>query len=67
MDLQQYKDEEIMDIISSVKIKEGKSKDSGNIYYYVNITFVNGYEKRLFLNNDERFAWLDAISSVINK
>lgn len=60
MDLQKYQDQELKGVIRSLRVMQGKAKDSGNIYYYIQMVFVNGYEKRIFLNNDETFAWVNA-------
>lgn len=64
MDLQQYLDQELKGAIRSVRVQQGKAKDSGNIYYYVQLIFINGYEKRIFLNNDESFAWINAFQQL---
>lgn len=64
--LEKYKDMEIKDIISSVAVREGKAKDSGNTYYYLEINLINGYQTRMFVNSDAMFAWLNALESLDN-
>lgn len=62
--LQKYLGKELKDAIASVQIVQGTAKDSGNIYYAVKMTFINGYEKRLFLQSAEQFAWTNAFDLV---
>lgn len=62
--MDQYIDKEYKNAIGSFKLKKGIAKDSGNEYYYLSLTLVNGYEQRIFLNNDKMFAVKDAFSSL---
>lgn len=57
--LQKYMGKELKDVIASLTTVQGTSKD-GAIYYCVEIAFINGYKKRVFLKSDEAFAWCNA-------
>lgn len=50
--------------IGKVEVVQGTAKDSGNIYYAIEISFINGYKKRLFLRSDEQFAWCNAFDML---
>lgn len=60
MDLSKYMDRELKGAIRTVRVNQGKAKDSGNIYYYIELGFNNGFTKRVFLSSDESFAWCNA-------
>lgn len=62
--LQNYFNKELKDAIQSVQVVQGTAKDSGNIYYAIEITFINNYKKRLFLRSDEQFAWCNAFDMI---
>lgn len=62
--LQKYHNRDLRGAIQGMTVRQGTAKDSGNPYYYISITFVNGYEKRLFLNSDETFAWCNAFEQL---
>ena len=47
-------------IIDKVDVKQGTSKD-GAPYCYVQLHFINGYTKRLYPDDAERFAIISAI------
>lgn len=64
MDLSKYQNKELKGAIESMKIYKGKAKESGNDYYAVDIEFINGYKKRLFLNNEESFAFCNAFDTL---
>lgn len=59
--LSNYMNRNLKDIISNISVVQGTAKDSGNIYYAIELTFINGFVKRLFLRSDEQFAWINAI------
>lgn len=63
-DLQKYLNRELKGAIRSVTVGQGKAKDSGNTYYYIQLSFVNGYDKRIFLNSEESFAWCNAFEQL---
>lgn len=46
--------------IAEINVVSGTARDSGNPYYAVEIGFVNGYVKRIFLRSEEEFAWCNA-------
>ena len=50
--------------IASLDVVQGTAKESGNIYYAVELTFINGYKKRMFLRSDEAFAWCNAFQQL---
>ena len=54
----------LKNIISEIKVVQGTAKDSGNIYYAIELNFINGYSKRLFLRSEEQFAWINAIEQL---
>lgn len=62
--LSKYMGKNLKDIITDVQVVQGTAKDSGNIYYAIEISFINGYKKRLFLKNEEQFAWTNAIDQL---
>lgn len=66
--LSKYLDRDLRGAIRSMRVQQGKAKDSGNVYYYIELIFNNGYNKRLFLSSDETFAWCNAFEMLeINK
>lgn len=50
--------------IASLEVVQGKAKDSGNIYYAVEIKFINGYSKRFFPMDAEKFAITNAFDLI---
>ena len=59
-----YMGRNLKDSIANVEVCQGTAKDSGNIYYYVQITFINGYPKRLYLQSAEAFAFTNAFEMI---
>lgn len=59
--LSNYLGRELKNIIKSVQVYQGVAKGTGEPYYAIDLIFINGYNKRLFLKSDEQFAWLNAI------
>lgn len=57
---------DIKQAIKTAEICEGTSK-SGTKYYYVKLTLVNNGTERIFLNNDSKFKWDNAIQMLGNK
>lgn len=55
---------DLKNAITSVEVVQGTAKDSGNIYYAIELKFVNGYTKRMFLRSDESFAWANAFDLI---
>lgn len=50
--------------IASLEVIQGKAKDSGNIYYALDIKFINGFSKRLFPQDAEKFAITNAFELI---
>ena len=50
--------------IASLDVIQGKAKDSGNIYYAIELKFINGYTKRFFPMDAEKFAITNAFDLV---
>lgn len=59
-----YIGKNLKNIITDVRVVQGTSKDSGKLYYYIELLFINGYKKVLFLKSDEAFAWLNAMQTL---
>ena len=62
--LAKYLNKDLRSAISGLTVVQGTAKDSGNVYYCVELSFINGYVKRIFLRNDEAFAWANAFELV---
>ena len=60
--LQQYIGKQY-DIVDYVSVNQGTSKD-GAPYCYVELHFINGFTKRLYPNDAERFALISAFDSL---
>lgn len=58
--MDKYLNKDYKKAIESFTVCQGIAKDSGNPYFYINLQLVNGYEKRLFLNDDSKFAFANA-------
>lgn len=61
--LQRYISTELKKAVDSVQVKTGMTKE-GNTYYYISLKLINGYEKKLFVNDAERFAFISAFESL---
>lgn len=62
--LAKYLGKELKGSIAKLEVVQGTAKESGNVYYAVEITFINSYKKRLYLRNDEAFAWSNAFEQL---
>lgn len=62
-DLQDYHNQDLTDSIKLLTVKQGKSKE-GTDYYYLELTFINGFTKRIFVNSTESFGFLNAFQSL---
>lgn len=62
--LVRYLGKELKGAISSLKVVQGTARDSGNTYYAIELAFINGYTKRIFLRSDEQFAWTNAFEQL---
>ena len=58
--LSKYINKELYNVIESVKVIQGTAKDSGNVYYAIEIKLVNGYSFRVYPKEGDRFAWVNA-------
>lgn len=61
--LAQYHNKDLRPAIQNMTVVQGTSKE-GNVYFAVEITFINGYQKRIFLKSDEQFAWCNAFDMI---
>lgn len=61
--LSNYVGKELKDAVSSLQVVKGTSKE-GNTYYCIQLEFINGFPKRLFLKQDEVFAWTNAFDML---
>lgn len=59
-----YLNKNYVDIIRELIIKKETSKATGRPYYCFDLKFINGYERRIFLNNDQLFAMTDACRQI---
>lgn len=58
--LSKYQNKNLYNVIESVKVIQGTAKESGNIYYAIEIALVNGYSFRVYPKEGDRFAWVNA-------
>lgn len=65
--LQKYLGKDMKGVIAGLEVVQGTAKDSGNTYYAIEISFINGYKKRLFLRSDEQFAWTNAFEQLLTQ
>lgn len=65
--LSKYINKDLKGVIADLQVVQGTAKDSGNIYYAIEISFINGYKKRLFLRSDEQFAWTNAFDQLLTQ
>lgn len=61
--LSNYLDKDLLKSVQSFTIKQGTSKD-GNVYYYLCLTLINGYQARIFPNSDAVFAYCNAFDTL---
>ena len=62
-EFQDYHNQDLTDSIKLLTVKQGKSKE-GTDYYYLELTFINGFTKRIFVNSTESFGFLNAFQSL---
>ena len=62
-ELQDYLNQDLTDSIKLLTVKQGKTKD-GVDYSYVELAFINGFTKRIFVNSSEMFGFLNAFQSL---
>lgn len=61
--LSKYHNRDLTKSINNLTVVQGTSKE-GNVYFAIEITFINGYKKRIFLRSDEQFAWCNAFDMI---
>ena len=57
-------DESAQKVVKACRVVQGTARDSGNTYFALELEFVNGYKKRIFPNDAERFAISNAFDLV---
>lgn len=62
-ELQDYHNQDLTDSIKLLTVKQGKSKE-GTVYYYLELTFINGFTKRIFVNSTELFGFINAFQNM---
>lgn len=62
-ELKDYHNQDLTDSIKLLTVKQGKSKE-GTDYYYLDLSFINGFSKRIFVNSSEMFGFLNAFQSL---
>lgn len=61
--LSDYENINLIESISSLSVKKGKSKE-GTDYFYLDLVFVNGFSKRIFVYQQEMFGFLNAFEQL---
>ena len=61
--LSKYHNRDLTKSINNLTVVQGTSKE-GKVYFAIEITFINGYKKRIFLRSDEQFAWCNAFDMI---
>lgn len=54
--MENYLNKNFNNAIKSFTVEQGVSKDSQTVYYYLILEFINGFQKRFYMNDAERFA-----------
>lgn len=62
-ELQDYLNQDLTDSIKLLTVKQGKSKE-GTDYFYLELTFINGFTKRIFVNSTESFGFINAFQTM---
>ena len=58
--LAKYMNRNLKDSVVDLQVVQGTAKDSGNIYYCLELAFVNGYKTRIFARGGDAFALANA-------
>lgn len=61
--LADYENINLIESISSFVVKKAKSKE-GTEYFYLDLTFCNGFSKRIFINQSDSFGFLNAFDQL---
>ena len=64
--MQKYVGREMKPAIESFQVKSAVSKDGQN-YNYISLRLINGFEKRIFLQNAEEFAFLNSFELLATR
>lgn len=62
--MDEYLNKNYKKALAELSIFKGAAKETGNPYYMLVLKFNNGYERRLFLNDDQKFALQNAFDLV---
>lgn len=64
--MSKYLNKDLTAAIAMLRVSQGTAKETGNLYYFVELEFINGFKKRIFLKSDEQFAWCNAFDVLLN-
>lgn len=59
--MEKYMNKNYKDVIDRIEVKSATAKDTGNLYYYLDIHFINGYSSRIYCLGDKQFAIQNAL------
>ena len=62
--ISKYMNRNLKDSISNLQVVQGTAKDSGNLYYCLEVTLINGHKYRKFLRGAEEFAFTNAFDQL---
>lgn len=62
--LSKYIGKDLKASIANIEVVQGTSKDTGNLYYCLEITLINGHKYRKFMRGAEEFAWTNAFDQL---
>lgn len=57
--MEKYINRELKDSIESLQVRQGTSKE-GTSYYYISLVLNNNFEKRIYAQSAEQFAFCNA-------
>ena len=55
---------DLIKALAKIEVVQGTARESGNTYYAIELTFINGYKARIFLRGAESFAWCNAFDMI---
>lgn len=62
--MEKYYNLDFKDAIRSIQVKQGTSKE-GSPYTYIELSFINNYSKRIFMNDEMKFAIFNSIDTMM--
>lgn len=62
--LSKYIGKDLKASIANIEVVQGTAKDTGNLYYCLEITLINGHKYRKFMRGAEEFAWTNAFDQL---